>query len=239
MTNFNKAEEKKTEKPHILVVDDDARICELVSRFLHEHGFISLTAGDVAKAEIMMECFEFDALVVDVMMPDKMGTEFVQELRGQGQEIPVLLLTALGEAEDRISGLVSGADDYLTKPFEPIELVLRLKAILRRTQKSQTKSTIYKIGMWYFDIKHDELKSEHDLLNLTSMEASLLRALAESLGEVVSRDDLARRSGLSTGGRTIDVQVTRLRKKIEENSKTPRFLQTVRGKGYLLRAERV
>lgn len=239
MTNLNKTEEKQAEKSHILVVDDDARICELVSRFLHEHGFVSLMAEDVAQAEDMMRCFDFDALVVDVMMPGKTGTEFVQELRGKGQDVPVLLLTALGEAEDRISGLVSGADDYLTKPFEPIELVLRLKAILRRTQKPQTKGTIYKIGMWYFDIKHDELKSEHDVLNLTSMEASLLRALAASLGEVVSRDDLAHRSGLNTGGRTIDVQVTRLRRKIEENSKTPRFLQTVRGKGYLLRAERV
>lgn len=239
MTNLNKTEEKQAEKSHILVVDDDTRICDLVSRFLREHGFVVLTAEDVAQAENMLVHFEFDALVVDVMMPGKTGTEFVQDLRARAQEIPVLLLTALGEAEDRISGLEAGADDYLPKPFEPMELVLRLRAILRRTQKPQRDRVLYKIGVWQFDIKHDELKNGQDVLHLTSMEASLLRALAESCGEVVSRDDLARRSGLSTGGRTIDVQVTRLRRKIEEDTKAPRFLQTVRGKGYLLRAEKV
>ncbi len=239
MTNLNKEDSKTSDMPHILVVDDDTRICELVSRFLHEHGFIVLTAEDAYSACDMMDMFDFDALVVDVMMPGKTGTEFVQDLRGKGQEIPVLLLTALGEAEDRISGLVSGADDYLTKPFEPMELVLRLRSILRRTKKPQAINTIYKIGTWYFDVKHDELKNDNGVLNLTSMEGNLLRALSESIGEVVSRDDLAKRSGINTAGRTIDVQVTRLRRKIEENTKTPRFLQTVRGKGYLLRAERV
>lgn len=239
MENMKKTEGKKAVKAHILVVDDDTRICDLVSRFLHEHDFIVITAENVIEAECMMENFSFDALVVDVMMPGKTGTEFVQELRDRAQDVPVLLLTALGEAEDRIAGLESGADDYLAKPFEPMELVLRLRAILRRTQKQVKETTVYKIGVWYFDIRHDELKNGPNVLSLTSVEASLLRALAESLGNVVSRDDLALRSGLGTGGRTIDVQVTRLRRKIEENTKAPRFLQTVRGKGYLLRAEKV
>lgn len=239
MINLKKNERRQVEKPHILVVDDDARICDLVSRFLHEHGFVVLTANSVRDAQEIMVSFAFDALVVDVMMPEKTGTEFVQELRAQGQNIPVLLLTALGEAEDRIFGFEVGADDYLAKPFEPMELVLRLKSILRRTQKPQQNRVLYKIGVWQFDIKHDELKNGQNVLDLTTMEASLLRALAESLGEVVSRDELALRSGLSTGGRTIDVQVTRLRRKIEEDTKSPRFLQTVRGKGYLLRAERL
>ncbi len=233
-------QEKQAEKPHILVVDDDRRICELVSRFLHAHGFIVLTVDRAGAATELMQRFSFDALVVDVMMPEKTGTEFVQELREQGNDIPVLMLTALGEAKDRIAGFECGADDYLSKPFEPKELVLRLRALLRRTQKPIKISTIYQIGGWQFDPKHDELKgSDGNILDLTNVEGNLLRALAESAGDVVSRDELAERCNLDAGGRTIDVQVTRLRRKIEENTKAPRYLQTMRGKGYLLRAERV
>ncbi len=239
MTVLNKIEEKQSTKSHILVIDDDKRICSLVSRFLHDHGFVVLTAQSASDAEEVMARFEFDALVVDVMMPEKTGTEFISGLREQDIDIPVLLLTALGEAEDRIAGFVSGADDYLPKPFEPMELVLRLQAILRRTKNDKQSNDLYKIGSWQFNIEYDELSNASDILPLTSMEANLLRALAESVGTVVSRDDLARRCGLNAGERTIDVQVTRLRRKIEENTKSPRYLQTVRGKGYLLRAERI
>ncbi len=239
MIDSDKIEEKQSIKPHILVIDDDKRICRLVSRFLHEHGFVALTAESASDADDIMARFEFDALVVDVMMPEKTGTEFVKELRGNGVDIPVLLLTALGETEDRIAGFVAGADDYLPKPFEPIELVLRLQAILRRTKKNDEAQELYQIGIWQFNPEYDELRDNYDILSLTSMEASLLRALAGSVGKVVSRYDLAKRCGLDAGERTIDVQVTRLRRKIEKNTKYPRYLQTVRGKGYMLRAERV
>ncbi len=232
-------QEKQASKSHILVVDDDKRICELVSRFLHENGFIVLTADSVDKAYDIMEHFEFDALVVDIMMPGKTGTEFVQDLRTQGVNTPIILLTALGEAEDRIAGLKSGADDYLSKPFEPVELVLRLKSILRRVRdKHQNKAEIYQIGKWRFDPKYLELKNGGETQILTSVEANLLRAFISSIGEVVSRDELAYRCGIDAGERTIDVQVTRLRRKIEEDTKNPKYLQTVRGKGYLLRAQR-
>lgn len=230
--------ENNASKSHILMVDDDKRIRSLVSRYLHEHDFIVLSAQDAAEAVEMMALFDFDALVVDVMMPGQTGFEFTKGLRASGSAVPVLLLTALGEVEDRIEGLECGADDYLPKPFEPKELVLRLSAILRRTKKNMSQGISYLIGAWVFDPAHDELASDGAHIKLTTVEGNLLRALAESSGEVVSRDDLAKRCGLDAGERTIDVQVTRLRKKIEENTKMPRYLQTIRGKGYMLRADR-
>jgi two-component system phosphate regulon response regulator OmpR len=234
--------DKQADKGHILVIDDDKRICELVSRFLREHDYVVLSAGNADEAIETMQNFAFDALIVDVMMPGKTGLEFTAELRAKGNGVPVLLLTALGEVEDRILGLEAGADDYLPKPFEPKEMVLRLDSILRRTRQEEKKGGGYQIGVWYFDPRYDELKdTTQDGLEvrLTSVEANLLRALAESVGQSVSRDDLAQRCGLDAGERTIDVQVTRLRRKIESNTKMPKYLQTVRGKGYLLRAEQL
>lgn len=234
--------DKLADKGHILVIDDDKRICELVSRFLREHGYVVISAGNAYEAIETMKSFSFDALIVDVMMPRKTGLEFTAELRAQGNSIPVLLLTALGEVEDRISGFEVGADDYLPKPFEPKEMVLRLESILRRTRQEIKVNRGYQIGVWYFDPRYDELNDttrEGKEVRLTSVEANLLRALAESVGQPVSRDDLAERCGLDAGERTIDVQVTRLRRKIESNTKMPKYLQTIRGKGYLLRAEQV
>ncbi|MGH1455547.1 MAG: response regulator transcription factor [Alphaproteobacteria bacterium] len=230
--------DKKAPKPHILVIDDDRRIRELVSRYLHEHGFVVMGAKDAADATEIMLSFEFDALVVDVMMPGQTGVEFTEGLREAGNEIPVLLLTALGEPEDRISGFKSGADDYLPKPFEPMELVLRLQSILRRTKKMEPLSSCFTIGKWSFNPKYDEIISGENIVSLTSVEGNLLRALIDSIGEVVSREELCMRCNMESGERTIDVQVTRLRRKIEESTRTPRHIQTVRGKGYLLRAER-
>lgn len=234
--------DKQVSKSHILVVDDDKRICELVMRFLQDHNYITLSAQNAAAAKELLERFEFDAIVLDVMMPGKTGIEFTLDLREAGNDTPVLLLTALGEAEDRISGFESGADDYLPKPFEPKELVLRLEAILRRTKRSMDEKRGYNIGSWYFDPDGDDLidaADESNEIRLTTVEANLLRALAESVGQPVSRDDLAERCGLDAGERTIDVQVTRLRRKIEENTKMPKYLQTVRGRGYLLRADKL
>lgn len=227
---------KETEKHHILVIDDDNRICELVSRYLQENNFVVMSAQNTKQARKVMHSFQFDALVVDVMMPEETGLEFTKDIKKQ-YDTPVLLLTALGDVDDRIHGFEMGADDYLPKPFEPKELVMRLNAILRRTHKVIVDIPSFKIGNWTFNAEQAELDNGQDVVRLTSVETTLLKALAGQAGQVVSREELAKISGIDAGERTIDVQVTRLRKKIEEDTKAPRFLQTVRGKGYLLRIE--
>lgn len=222
--------------PHILVVDDDDRIRKLVSRYLNEHGFLSFTAASADEAKEILKIGLFDALVVDVMMPGQDGRAFTKELRGQS-DVPVLLLTAMAEIDDRVEGLQTGADDYLTKPFDPRELVLRLQAILRRRPQEKKTDSRYIIGQWGYDPAVPELVGPDETVRLTDVEVNLLGALLKRPGVILSRDDLADMCGLDAGERTIDVQVTRLRKKLEEDSKAPRYLQTVRGKGYLLRAE--
>jgi two-component system phosphate regulon response regulator OmpR len=219
--------------PHVLVVDDDARIRDLVSRYLTEHGFIAATAGDAAEAREILKTFAFDAMIVDVMMPGETGLEFTRDFR-KNFTIPVLLLTALGEAGDRIAGLESGADDYLPKPFEPRELLLRLRAILRRTAPKQDFQKPFAIGRWVFDPVNDEISDGDELRKLTESEGVLLRALAAGNGEAVSREALAQACGLDFDGRAIDVQITRLRKKLGEG-KIPRLVLTARGRGYLIR----
>lgn len=230
--------------PHVLVVDDDRRIRELVSRYLEEHGFVVLTARDAAEARSALAYFAFDILVIDVMMPGETGLELTRALRGQDvyAGIPLLLLTALGEAGDRIEGFEAGADDYLPKPFEPQELVLRLKAILRRAalarQAEEAVLKSFKVGRWRFNPDHDELRDGEERVMLTTVEANLIKALAAKPGEVLSREELAAQCGMDDAGeRTIDVQVTRLRRKIEEDTRAPLYLRTVRGKGYMLRVE--
>ncbi len=224
--------------PHILVVDDDDRIRTLVSKYLNEHGFLSFTAANAQEAKEILEIGLFDALVVDVMMPGQNGRDFTKDIRSRG-DVPVLLLTAQGEVEDRVVGLQSGADDYLTKPFDPRELVLRLQAILRRRPQEKGASKKYRIGRWSYDPMVPEIVDGGESVRLTDVEANLLKALIRTPDTILSREDLAELCGVDAGERTIDVQVTRLRRKLEEDSKTPRYLQTVRGKGYLLRAEEV
>ena len=232
--------EKRADLPHILVIDDDERIRQLASRYLQENGFIACVAADAVQAWDLLELLEFDALVVDIMMPGQGGLDFTRVLR-QTNDIPVLLLTALGEATDRIAGLECGADDYLAKPFEPKELVLRLKAILRRRPKAkiEVENSTFKVGRWCYNSVYKELQDGADIVRVTAAEDNLLRALASRAGEVISREELAQICGFDSGERTIDVQVTRLRRKIEDDPKMPRCLQTIRGKGYLLRIERV
>lgn len=227
-------------RPHILIVDDDDRIRALVSRFLTAEEFVVAAAADSAQARKLLERLEFDALVVDVMMPGEDGLALTRWLRAAGPvyaDLPVLLLTALGEAESRIAGLESGADDYLPKPFEPRELVLRLQAILRRRPPAPRAVKAVRVGRWRYDAESNMLEDGQDILRLTGVEANLLQALASRAGQVVSRDELARLCGLNAEGeRTIDVQVTRLRRKLEDDPRMPLLLQTVRGKGYLLHA---
>lgn len=221
--------------PHILVVDDDERIRALLLRYLNEHGFLALAASSAGEASDILKRFIFDALVVDVMMPGETGLEFTKRFK-QSSDLPILLLTALGETDDKIAGFESGADDYLSKPFEPRELVLRLQAILRRRPKPEVLKS-FKVGRWVYDESVNELKDGDDVQRLTTVEANLLKALASRAGEVISREDLAALCDLDAGERTIDVQVTRLRRKIEDDVKRPRCLQTVRGRGYMLRIE--
>jgi two-component system phosphate regulon response regulator OmpR len=233
----------EAEKPHILVVDDDSRICLLLTKYLRDQGFVVASAKDSFEADAVLERAEFDALVVDVMMPGRTGVEFVRALRektGQISTIPVLLLTALGETENRITGLEAGADDYLAKPFEPKELLLRIKAILRRRPDMTAGRTLssFRMGAWSYDPGLKELRQDGgEIVRLTAVESTLLENLARHAGKILSREELARLCGIDGNDRTIDVQVTRLRRKIGDDSRTPRYLQTIRGQGYLLRLD--
>jgi two-component system phosphate regulon response regulator OmpR len=222
------------EAPHILVVDDDSRLRELLRRYLIEQGFRVTTAQDATTARVQLAAFHFDLLVLDIMMPGETGLELTRALR-EDSEVPVLLLSAMAETDDRIAGLSSGADDYLTKPFEPRELVLRIDAILRRMRKAIPPAlSAVTFGGFCFDLEREELRRGEDFIRLTAAEISLLKALARQPGVPVSRDALAADSPIISSARTIDVQMTRLRRKIEANPKFPRYLQTVRGTGYLL-----
>ena len=223
-------------RPHVLVVDDDERIRDLVSRYLIENGFIAMTAESAAAARLLLKSFEFDVLVLDVMMPGETGLELARDIKTK-HTLPIVLLTALGEAGDRIAGFETGADDYLSKPFEPRELVFRLQSILRRAPARPTEDKKITIGPWVFDVAEEILNGPKGAVKLTSAEAILIKALASRPREAISREELAVKCGLEAGERTIDVQVTRLRKKIEEDSRMPRLLLTVRGRGYMLRVD--
>jgi two-component system phosphate regulon response regulator OmpR len=222
------------EAPHILVVDDDSRLRELLRRYLIEQGFRVTTARDTTTARAQLGAFHFDLLVLDIMMPGETGLDLTRALR-EDSEVPVLLLSAMAETDDRITGLSSGADDYLTKPFEPRELVLRINAILRRMRQDiPPPMSAVTFGGFCFDLEREELHRGEDFIRLTTAETSLLKALARQPGVPVSRDDLAADNPIISSARTIDVQMTRLRRKIEADPKYPRYLQTVRGTGYLL-----
>lgn len=224
---------------HLLIVDDDERIRALLGRFLRKNGYMVSMARDAAQARRLLAGLEFDLIVMDVMMPGEDGLALTRDLRRR-IDTPILLLTAKGETEDRISGLESGADDYLAKPFEPRELLLRIAAILRRVPAVEVAQPKYlTLGALRYDTDKGELWSGDTPLRLTGTESALLRRLAASRGQPVSRaeliDDLGRGSpDEDNSERAIDVQITRLRRKIEPDPREPRFLQTVRGTGYML-----
>lgn len=228
----------ETENPHILVVDDDTRLRSLLQRFLRENGFYVSTAKGAAEARGAMQAYQFDLLIVDIMMPEETGLEFLGGLR-QESAIPVIMLTAMGDTEDRITGLESGADDYLPKPFEPKELVLRIKNILKRAPKEKSgTSEKLGLGQCIYDMQTKELVSKQgQVVHITPVEQSLLSVLGAKSGQIFTREKLAEILGAGQSPRSIDVQITRLRKKIESDSKNPRYLQTVRGKGYMLLPE--
>ncbi len=225
------------ETAHILVVDDDARLRDLLRQFLSGNGFRVTTAKDAADALGKIEAIAFDLLVLDVMMPGESGIELTKRLRASS-EVPILLLTAMGEPPERIAGLASGADDYIVKPFEPDELLLRVRAVLRRAPRVPAEAVeAVRFGEFRFDFDREELRRGDALIHLTSAESSLLKVLAQHAGAAVKRVDLLRLSRISGGERTVDVQVTRLRRKIEDDPRLPRFIQTARGAGYLLRTD--
>ncbi|MBC7799524.1 MAG: response regulator [Gemmatimonadaceae bacterium] len=227
-----------TADAHVLVVDDDVRLRALLSRYLAEQGFRVTTAGHAKEAREQMRSMAPDLLVLDVMMPGETGLSLTHSLRAERADLPILLLTARGAPEDRIAGFEAGADDYLGKPFEPYELVLRLRAMLRRVAPSAPvePSGPIPIGMLTFDVARAELSGPDGVVHLTGGEAALLQALAGKPGEVLSRDWIVDSLGMDEAGeRAIDVQVTRLRRKIEADPREPRFLHTVRGRGYVLK----
>lgn len=225
-------------KTHILAVDDDDRLRELLRRYLAEQGFIVTTATGADDAEVKLASLSYDIMVLDIMMPGRTGLELLMQLRQDQRQhirtLPVLLLTARSEAEDRIAGFETGADDYLPKPFEPRELLLRINAIMKRVPKPATKMPELKFGRWCYIAERDELRSGDESVRLTDMEAGLMRILAAEPGRVVSREQLASSTKTTVNDRTIDVQVTRLRRKLEDDGKNPRYLVTVRGEGYML-----
>ncbi|HVC54218.1 MAG TPA: response regulator transcription factor [Stellaceae bacterium] len=223
-------------EPHLLVVDDDERLRGLLRRYLSDNGFRVTTAGNAGEARATLASFSFDLVVLDVMMPGESGLELTRALR-RDSEVPVLLLTAMAEPGDRINGLEQGADDFLAKPFEPRELVLRIRNILQHRLPPEPALREIRFGGFRFDLARSELSCGDDLVHLTAGEAGLLATLARRAGEAISREELAQAMQFSGNVRTVDVQMTRLRRKIERDPRFPRYLQTVRGTGYVLRPD--
>lgn len=220
---------------HILVIDDDDRIRALLKRYLTEHGFRTSVAADASAARKLMAGVDFDLLIIDVMMPGESGFDLTKSVRAVSN-VPILLLTARGLPEDRIEGLERGADDYLSKPFEPRELVLRAESLMRRTRSAGLDRKELTFGACSFSLGRGELRRDGALVKLTAGEAALLKALAQKPREAISRQALAEQTSTAME-RSIDVQVTRLRRKIEEDPRAPIYLQTVRGVGYVLMAD--
>jgi len=226
----------ETFPPHILVVDDDTRLRTLLRKFLSDSGYMVSAAGDAAEARRHLASLQFDLLVIDVMMPGEDGIALTASIR-KDSRVPILMLTAMGEAPDRIRGLETGVDDYMAKPFEPKELVLRIGSILRRAPPAQTEARLeLKFGECRYDLARQRLTRDGEPVRLTSSEAELLRVLTQNIGRAVDRSELNILAE-DVNPRTVDVQITRLRRKIEPDPRQPRYLQTVRGTGYLLRAD--
>jgi two-component system, OmpR family, phosphate regulon response regulator OmpR len=223
-------------EPHLLVVDDDTRLGELLRRYLSDSGFRVTIAGDASEARAQLTSFAFDLVVLDVMMPGENGLDLTRALRRESR-VPILLLTAMAEPEDRVNGLEQGADDYLSKPFEPRELVLRIRNILQRLPAADTAPREIRLGGCRFDVVRGELFRGGDLVHLTAAESGLLSALAQKAGQAISREELSLSAQFSGNVRNVDVQMTRLRRKIERDPRFPRYLRTVRGIGYALKPD--
>ena len=218
---------------HILVIDDDERLRDLLQRFLSESGFLVTAAGSAEEARAFLVGTLFDLLVIDVMMPEETGTQFLADLRKKSA-VPALFLTAINETEDRIAGLETGADDYISKPFEPRELILRIKRILAR-QNLTERSSLIQFGLFSYDIDRQVLMEDGRRVHITTAEQDLLHCFTAAPNAVLSREDISDSLNGRMNGRSIDVAVARLRTKLERDPRFPVFLQTVRGQGWMLR----
>lgn len=224
---------------HILVVDDDEKLSNLLKRFLTENGYHVTVAADTVEAVAALKNFSFDLMVLDVMMPGQDGISFTSDMR-KSTDLPILLLTARGETDDRVNGLAAGADDYLVKPFDPRELLLRIATILRRVTPAAPEPSplqrLLRFGPFVFDVERQELKQDGDPVHLTTAELSLLYTLAQQPGLPVDRQALGEQSRISGSDRAVDTQIARLRRKLESDPRRPQYLLTMRGAGYVLRA---
>ena len=218
-------------KFHILVVDDDDRIRDLVKQYLEDNKYIVTTARDSSDAKKKIEVIKFDIIILDIMMPGESGLSLTREIK-KNNPTPIILLTAKGEAQDRIAGLELGADDYLGKPFEPKELLLRIVNILNKTYVPNLPEEIY-IGNSLLNLKKLNIKTKDKIIKINPQEKKILQKMLEAPGKIFSREDIAKVTSLSKE-RTVDVMITRLRQKIESNPKNPKYLQTIRGSGYVL-----
>jgi len=230
-------------EPHLLVVDDDARLRDLLRRYLTDSGFRVTGVADAHEARAQLAAFAFDLIVLDVMMPGESGLELTRALRTESlvsSPVPVLLLTAMADPEDRVNGLEQGADDFLAKPFEPRELVLRIRNILQRrlvVEEPEAPPSDIRFARFRFDLTRSELFRDDDLVRLTAAETALLASLAQRAPQAVSREELSQSAQFSGNVRNVDVQMNRLRRKVEPDPRNPRYLQTVRGTGYALRPD--
>ena len=220
------------DKKHILIVDDDDRIRELLREYLQNNNFYTTTAKDSLDAKKKMSLLKFDLIILDIMMPGQSGLELTQEIKSKSDQ-PIILLTAMGETSDRVSGLETGADDYLPKPFEPKELLLRIKNILKRIKSGKNLNPILKFGDIRVDLEKMSIKSKKGIAKLNTAEKALLEKMILSVGQIFQRDQISQIIKL-TKERAVDVMITRLRQKIEPDPKNPKYLQTVRGNGYVL-----
>lgn len=220
-----------TNKPHLLVIDDDTRLRKLLNKYLSENGFHISQAANAIETKELLKLFTFDLLIMDVMMPGQNGQELTKELRASGFETPILMLTAMGDIDNRISGLEAGADDYLPKPFEPKELLLRINNILKRRIPFKTIDIYF--GSCRYNTRTGQLYQKNEPILLTNTEQDLLKILIRHIGNPVTREEIAQQIQ-TENERAVDVQITRLRKKIETDIKKPLCIQTVRGQGYVL-----
>jgi two-component system phosphate regulon response regulator OmpR len=219
--------------PHVLIVDDDRRIRQLLSAYLAANGFRTTAAASAEAASAVMRGLAFDAIVLDIMMPGRSGLDLAAEMRGGNNAVPILFLSALAETEDRITGLSSGGDDYLTKPFEPLELLLRLRSILRRSATPASSPSEVRFGACNFSPARGELRRGDKIVRLTTRERDMLRLFVQRPGQTLSRGML-QQGEREEGARAVDVHINRLRRKIEDDPANPVYLQTVRGAGYTL-----
>jgi two-component system phosphate regulon response regulator OmpR len=219
-------------KIHILIVDDDDKIRDLLKQYLKNNNFFVSTAINASDAEEKLKIVKFDLAIIDIMMPGKDGLQLTKEIR-EKIDLPIILLTAKGEAEDRVRGLELGAEDYLPKPFEPKELLLRIKNVIKRIKKDNHIITTIKIGKANINIKKMEIEKDKKIIKINASEKILLENMISSAGKIFSREEISKITNL-TQERSIDVLVTRLRQKIEPDPKNPKYLQTVRGTGYVL-----